>query len=93
MVSVEAPGAIVRLNALGANLRARLPEANGSYNVTLSSPEGDPLKSFTGRTSNGVIHIQWDLNLENGKKWTNDFASVFKITLSDSDRSQTLRGP
>jgi hypothetical protein len=79
---------------LGATLRAKLPEPNGTYTVELSSPAGDRVKTISGSTSNGVIKVYWDLTDDQGRKCTNnEFGSVFHITLPDSRRSQTLQGP
>ena len=79
---------------LGATLRAKLPEPNGTYTIELTSPAGDRLKRITGSTSNGVIKVHWDLTDDHGRKCTNDaFGSLFHITLPDSGQSQTLKGP
>ena len=79
---------------LGATLRAKLPELNGTYAMDITSPAGDRLKTISGTTSNGVIKVHWDLTDERGRKCTNnEFGSVFRITLPDSGRSQTLQGP
>jgi len=78
----------------GAILYAKLPESNGIYTIELKSPAGELIRSFTGTTSNGVIHVRWDLTDEQGKTYTNDSVnSVFHVTLPDSGRSQTLKGP
>jgi hypothetical protein len=78
----------------GATLRAKLPEPNGIYIVDLSLPSGDRLRTITGSTSNGVIKVHWDLTDDNGRPCTNNaYGSLFRITLPDSGRSQTLNGP
>jgi hypothetical protein len=80
-------------DARGADLFARLPESNGTYSIVLKSPAGQPIRTFTGKTSNGVINVHWDLMDDQGKRYTNDsFESSFQITLPDSGRSQTMRG-
>jgi hypothetical protein len=79
---------------LGAKLYARLPESNGTYEIELKSPAGDRLRTITGSTSNGFFEVRWDLRDDKGRRCTNDsYDSVFYITLPDSGRSQTLRGP
>ena len=79
---------------IGAIFRAKLPEANGNYFAQLTATNGTVLKTFTGRTTNGVFNFFWDLTDEHGQRLTNDsFNSVFHITLPDSGRSQILRGP
>jgi hypothetical protein len=78
----------------GGILYARLPESNGTYTIELKSPSGVPVRTFTGSTSNGVIQVHWDLTDERGKTYTNESVdSVFHVTLPDSGRSQTLKGP
>lgn len=83
-----------QFDSTGAILYAKLPESNGIYTIELKSPAGVHVRTFTGSTSNGVIHVHWDLTADNGKTYTNDSVdSVFHVTLPDSGRSQTLKGP
>jgi hypothetical protein len=78
----------------GATLRAKLPESNGTYSATMLSPAGDRLKTISGTTTNGIIKLHWDLTNEEGRRCTNEsFDTVFQITLPESGRSQTLKGP
>jgi hypothetical protein len=78
----------------GATLHAKLPERNGNYTIELNTTNGALIKTLTGSTSNGVIKVHWDLMDDQGRRFTNDiFNSVFHITLPDSGRSQTLKGP
>ena len=80
--------------AMGASFQARLPEQNASYVIELNTTNGTLLKTITGSTTNGVIKVHWDLMDDHGVRFTNDFFnSVFHITLPDSGRSQTLKGP
>jgi len=79
---------------LGATLHAKLPEPNATYVIELKATGGPLVRTFTGSTSNGVIKVHWDLSDERGNKCTNNsFDSVFHITLPDSGRSQTMKGP
>lgn len=79
---------------IGAIFCARLPEDNGKYVAQLTTTNGTLLKTFTGSTTNGVFNFLWDLTDDHGQRLTdNYFNSVFHITLPDSGRSQTLRGP
>jgi len=81
-------------NENGATLYAKLPESNGVYTIELKSAAGVHLKTVTGRTSNGVINVRWDLIDDHGRRFTNDsFSSVFTVTLPDLGRSQQIRGP
>src|SRR5258706_1403335 len=78
----------------GVTLRGRLPELNGTYSLEFRSLAGELLKTIPGATSNRVIEVHWDLTDDHGKVCTNDsFDTVFHITLPDSGRSQTLKGP
>jgi hypothetical protein len=78
----------------GVTLHARLPEPNGAYTIELKSVAGETLRTITGTTSNRVIKVHWDLQDNAGNVCTNEaFDTVFHITLPDSGRSQTLRGP
>jgi hypothetical protein len=77
-----------------ATLRARLPEEKGDFVADFSSEAGEHLKRFAGSTTNGMIVIDWDLIDERGRRCTNSsFNSFFHITLPESRRSQTVRGP
>jgi hypothetical protein len=79
---------------LGAKFYARLPESNATYEIELKSPAGERLRTFAGSTSNGVFEVHWDLMDDKGRRCTNEsYDSVFHITLPDSRRSQTLKGP
>jgi len=80
--------------AVGAIFHAKLPEMNCKYAVELTTTNGAIIKHFTGTTSDGIIKFRWDLVGDNGTRFTNDeFNSIYHITLTDSGRSQTLRGP
>jgi hypothetical protein len=79
---------------LGAKFYARLPESNGTHKIELKSPASERLRTITGSTTNGFFVVHWDLTDDRGRRGTNEsYDSVFKITLPDSGRSQTLRGP
>lgn len=78
----------------GATFYAKLPESNGTYTIELKSPAGVHVRTFRGSTSNGVIDVHWDLTDEHGKTYTNDSVeNIFHVTLPDSGRSQTMKGP
>ena len=78
----------------GAVLYAKLPESNGVYSVEFKSQAGAHLKTVDGATSNGVIEVQWDMIDDRGQTYTNNSVdSVFHVTLPDSGRSLTQRGP
>jgi hypothetical protein len=83
-----------RFDSYSATLYARLPESNGVYAIEITTPSGEHLKTFAGTTTNGVIKVHWDLVDDHGQRFTNSsFDSVFHVTLPDSGRSQTLKGP
>jgi hypothetical protein len=78
----------------GVTLYANLVESNATYRIEVRSPAGDPVRTFRGTTSNGVIKVRWNLIDDRGLTYTNDsFESVFHVTLPDSGRSQTTKGP
>ncbi len=83
-----------QFDSRGGILYAKLPESNGLYSIELKAPTGEHIRTFKGSTSNGVIQVPWDLTDDHGKKCTNESVdTVFQITLPDSKRSQTLKGP
>ena len=76
----------------GAFIDAMLVESNGVVSVEIKTLSGEHVKTLTGRTTNGVIHIDWDLLDDHGRKYTkNSFESYFHIRLLDSNRSQTVK--
>ena len=78
----------------GAIFHGRLPEMNGTYAIDCTTTNGAHLKTLTGSTSNGVFKAVWDLVDDNGHRLSGEtFDSVVHITLPDSGRTQTLRGP
>ncbi len=82
------------LTPRGLVLYARLPESNGSYSVDLLSPKGAHLKTVNGATTNGVIEIRWDRIDDRGQtNADNSVDSLFRVTLPESGRSLTQRGP
>jgi hypothetical protein len=81
-------------DAHGVTLYAKLPETNGTYKIELMSPLGEHVKTISGSTSNGVINVHWDLIDERGKRYTNaSLDSFFYVTLPDSGRVQSMKGP
>jgi hypothetical protein len=79
---------------LGARFHARLPETNGIYTVECVTTNGAHLKTLTGGTTNGEFNVVWNLVADDGHRLTGEtFNSIVHITLPDSGRSQTLRGP
>jgi hypothetical protein len=78
----------------GVMLRARLVESNVVYTAEIEAPSGDVLKTLEGTNSDGVLELFWDLKDERGTLCTNtEYRTVFHITLPDSGRAQTIRGP
>jgi hypothetical protein len=79
---------------LGATFHARLPEANGQYTIECLTTNGAHLKTLTGSTTNGEFKVVWNLVDDHGHRLTGEtFNSIVHITLPDSSRAQTLRGP
>ena len=80
--------------AFGGTMRAKLPEMNATYTIQITLPGGEHVRTLSGSTTNGVITAFWDLTDDAGKRRTNnEFASVFRVTLTDSGRTQTMKGP
>lgn len=76
----------------GATLYAKLVESNAIYSIEIKSLTGTPLRTITGRTTNGIINEHWDLTDERGKKYTNNIFDVsYDITLPDSGRRQRIK--
>jgi hypothetical protein len=79
---------------LGATFHARLPEKNGSYTIECVTTNGIHLATLTGSTTNGEFKTIWNLVDEHGHRLNGEtFNSIVHITLPDSGRTQTLRGP
>lgn len=79
---------------LGASFHLKLPEANGRYVLKCVTTNGALLKTLAGETSDGIVTDHWDLIDEQGRRYSdNFFNSVWIITLPDSGRTQTLKGP
>ena len=67
---------------------------NGLTEVGAITTNGVRIRTLTGSTTNSEIRERWDLLDEHGKRFTDGwFNSVFHLTLPDSGRTQTLRGP
>ena len=78
----------------GATFHARLPEANGSYSIECLTTNGAHRKTLSGSTTNGEFKVVWDLVDDHGHRLTGEtFNSIVHLTLPDSGRTQTLRGP
>jgi hypothetical protein len=79
---------------LGATFHARLPEKNGSYVIECVTTNGTHLATLTGSTTNGEFKTVWNLVDDHGHRLTGEtFNSIVHITLPNSGRTQTLRGP
>ena len=78
----------------GALFHARLPEADGTFTIECLTTNGAPLKTITGSTSNGEINVRWNLVDDHGHRLAGEtFNSLVHVSLPDSGRKQTLRGP
>ena len=78
----------------GVFLAARFAESNATYVVDFLSTDGERLKSISGTTDDGVMKLRWDLIDEAGRRRTNnEFKTVLHLSLPDSGRSQTVKGP
>jgi hypothetical protein len=80
--------------AIGAGFHAKLPEANASYVIELNTANGERIKTISGSTSNSELKVFWNLLDDHGRRFDGEeFNSVFHLTLPESGRTQTLRGP
>ena len=78
----------------GAIFHAHLPESNGTFSIECVTTNGEHLKTLTGSTTNGEFKVLWDLVDDHGHRLGGEtFNSIVHITLPDSGRTQTLRGP
>ena len=79
---------------LGARFHARLPEKNGNFSIECVTTNGAHLATLTGDTTNGEFNVVWNLVDDHGHRLTGEtFNSIVHITLPESGRTQTLRGP
>lgn len=79
---------------LGARFHARLPEKNGNFSIECVTTNGVHLTTLTGSTTNGEFKTIWNLVYDHGHRLNGEtFNSIVHITLPDSGRTQTLRGP
>ncbi len=78
----------------GAIFHARLPEKNGTFSIECVTTNGERLKTLTGSTTSGEFKVIWNLMADDGHRLTGEtFNSVVTVSLPDSGRTQTLRGP
>ncbi len=78
----------------GATFHARLPEKNGRYSIECVTTNGQHLKTLSGSATNGEYNVVWNLVDDHGNRLHGEtFNSIVHITLPDSGRTQTLRGP
>ena len=79
---------------LGARFHARLLEKSGSFSIECLTTNGAHLTRLNGNTTNGEFNLVWNLVDDHGHRLQGEtFNSIVHITLPDSGRTQTLRGP
>ena len=79
---------------VGARFHARLPEKNGHFAIECVTTNGAHLTTLTGVTTNGEFNVVWNLVDDHGQRLHGEtFNSIVHITLPDSGRTQTMRGP
>ena len=77
------PGSRISINSVNYRVSAIASQTS----LTLSS-------NYAGSTASGILKEHWDLIDDQGRRFTDEmFDTVFHITLPDSGRSQTLKGP
>jgi hypothetical protein len=78
----------------GAIFHAHLPEMKGLYTIECVTTNGAHLKTLAGSTTNGEFNLNWNLVDDQGHRLTGEtFNTIVHITLPDSGRSQTVKGP
>jgi hypothetical protein len=78
----------------GAILHLKLPEPRGTCIIEINSPSGERLKTLSGTTTNGIIKEHWNLIDDHGARFRgNAFDTLFHLTLPESGRSRTFKGP
>jgi hypothetical protein len=78
----------------GARFHGRLAEAKGTYSIECVTTNGAHLATLSGTATNGEFNTVWNLVDDHGHRLTGEtFSSIVHITLPDSGRTQTLRGP
>jgi len=79
---------------LGSRFHARLPEKNGIFSIECVTTNGAHLATLSGSTTNGEFNVVWNLVDDHGHRLNGEtFNSIVHLTLPDSGRTQTLRGP
>jgi len=79
---------------VGARFHARLPEKNGNFSIECVTTNGAHLTTLTGSTTNGEFNVVWNLVDDHGQRLHGEtFNTIVHITLPDSGRTQTLKGP
>src|SRR5262249_8651267 len=78
----------------GAFFHVKLAQSVGSYSLKLTTPTGEPIRTFTGSTTNGIVEVRWDLIDDNGKRYTNEsFESTWTVTFPDAPKDATAKSP
>jgi hypothetical protein len=74
-------------DSTSAFLEAKLRELIASYSIEAKTIEGKHIRTFNGRTTNGIVDMEWNLLDENGKVFSgSQFDGLFRISYP-GDRS------
>jgi hypothetical protein len=86
-----APRGDGKISDVGWTVRARAEEDKVEYRVRFTARDGKLLKTMEGRSTDGVIAVEWDLKTEEGEEWAGTFESEMEVTLPESGRRQVFR--
>ena len=78
----------------GAFFQIKLAQPVGSYSLKLTSASGEPIRTITGSTTNGIAEVRWDLTDDHGKRYTNDsLNSTWTVTFPDAPKDASTNAP
>jgi hypothetical protein len=82
------------LTEKGAFFQIKLAQPVGSYSLKLTSATGEPIRTITGSTTNGIVEVHWDLIDDNGKRYTNDsLESTWTVTFPAARKRASTNSP
>jgi hypothetical protein len=82
------------LTEKGAFFQIKLAQPVGSYSLKLTSPTGEPIRTITGSTTNGIVEVNWDLIDDKGRRYTNDsLESTWTVTFPDAPKGANANSP
>jgi hypothetical protein len=78
----------------GEIFHGRLADPVGQYTIECLTTNGEHLATLSGSTTNGEFKVIWNLVDDHGHRLTGEpFNSILHLTLPESGRRQTMKGP